>query len=164
MTTRLAACLLAGLLVPSPMVRAQVSPDGLLLVLPFDNPTHKPCLTWIHEGAAILLSDLLAGAGDMVISREERLQAFDRLQLPAGATLSRASTITVGHAVTASLVVSGAVRMQGEQLIARARVVRLESERLVPELEASGRPTAAIEALKIAPWSEETVAAHGGPW
>ena len=108
------------------------------LVIPFDNPAQEARLTWMREGAAILLSEMLAVAGEVTIDREERLQAFDRLQLPAGATLSRASTIRVGQALGASLVVSGSVRMQGDQLIARARVVRLDSGKLLPEIESSG--------------------------
>jgi tetratricopeptide (TPR) repeat protein len=117
---------------------AQVPHGAPILVLPFDNPTHEVRLTWMREGAAILLSEMLAAAGETVIDREERLDAFDRLQLPAGATLSRASTIRVGQALTASLVVTGSVEMKGDQLIARARIVRLDAGRLLPEVEASG--------------------------
>ena len=108
------------------------------LVVPFDNPAHEPRLLWLREGAAILMGELLAAAGENVIDREERLQAFDRLQLPAGASLSRASTIRVGHAVAAALVVSGTVSTSGDQLTARARAVRLDSGRLLPEVSASG--------------------------
>ena len=57
---------------------------------------------------------------------------------PAGATLSRASTIKVGQVVTASLVVGGTVAMQGDQIVARARGVRIDTGRLLPEVEASG--------------------------
>jgi len=75
---------------------------ALIVVIPFDNPAQEPRLAWMREGAAILLADALASAGETVIAREERLQAFDRLQLPAGATLSRASTIRVGQALAAA--------------------------------------------------------------
>ena len=92
----------------------------------------------MREGAAILLSETLAANGETVIDREERLQAFDRLQLPAARRLSRASTIKVGQAVTASLVIGGTVAMQGDQLVVRARVIRLDSGRLLPDVEASG--------------------------
>ncbi len=92
----------------------------------------------MREGAAILLTDVLAAAGAPVIEREERLQAFDRLQLPAHATLSRASTIRVGEALAASAVVSGTMLMDGDQLTVRARVVRLDSGRLLPEVVATG--------------------------
>jgi tetratricopeptide (TPR) repeat protein/TolB-like protein len=117
---------------------AQIPSGAAILVLPFDNPTHEARLTWMREGAAILLSEMLAAAGETVIDREERLQAFDRLQFPASATLSRASTIRVGHAVTAAFVVSGVVAMQGDQLVARARVVRLDTGRLLPEVGTAG--------------------------
>ncbi|HYE86421.1 MAG TPA: tetratricopeptide repeat protein [Vicinamibacterales bacterium] len=108
------------------------------LVIPFDNPAHEPRLTWMREGAAILLTEMLAAAGEATVDREERLRAFERLQLPATATLSRASTIRVGHAVSATLVVSGTVSVQSARLVARARVVRLDTGRLLPEMEAAG--------------------------
>jgi tetratricopeptide (TPR) repeat protein/TolB-like protein len=135
---RLLACLITGVLAWPAATNAQVSDGSPIVVLPFDNPAHEARLTWMREGAAILLSEMLMASGETVIDREERLQAFDRLQLPAGATLSRASTIRVGHALSALLVVSGTVATQNDQLIARARVVRLDTGRLLPEVEASG--------------------------
>lgn len=125
-------------LLTSPFSLLTSSASAQTLVVPFDNPAHEARLTWMREGAAILMSELLAAAGEIVIDREERLQAFDRLQLPAGATLSRASTIRVGNAVAASVVVSGSVSTQGDQLTARARAVRLDSGRLMPEVTATG--------------------------
>lgn len=112
--------------------------DDPFVVVPFDSPAKEPRLTWMREGAAILLTDALAAAGVAVIEREERLQAFDRLQLPASATLSRASAIRVGHALAASAVISGSVQTQDERLIVRARVVRIDTGRLLPEVESSG--------------------------
>ena len=135
---RLAVWVLAAVIAAPAVARAQVPPGAPVLVIPFDNPSQQARLTWMREGAAILLSEMLGIAGEIVIDREERLQAFDRLQLPAGATLSRASTIRVGQALGASLVVSGAVQMDGDRLVARARVVRLDSGRLLPEMESSG--------------------------
>lgn len=124
--------LAAFCLLPSAFSHAQT------LVLPFENPRLEPRLTWMREGAAILLTDALDAAGDSVVEREERLEAFDRLQLPTGAALSRASTIRVGHAVGALVVVSGAMTMEGDHLTVRARGVQLESGRLSPEVEAAG--------------------------
>lgn len=139
-SARLIACLLAVTVVAPAAARAQAPPPAFnpVVVLPFDNPSQEARLAWMREGAAILLSEMLMGTGETVIDREERLQAFDRLQLPAGATLSRASAIKVGQAVTASLVVSGTIGMQGDQLVARARGVRIDTGRLLPEVEASG--------------------------
>lgn len=131
-----ALCLLALCLPPS-AAQAQAADDPLI-VIPFDNPSQEARLAWMREGAAILLTDVLTAAGAPVIEREERLQAFDRLQLPAHATLSRASTIRVGEALAASAVVSGTMLMDGDQLAVRARVVRLDTGRLLPEVVATG--------------------------
>jgi tetratricopeptide (TPR) repeat protein len=122
----------------SALAFAQPPADGPSVVVPFDNPSQEARLAWMREGAAILLTDALAASGTQVIEREERLQAFDRLQLPAHATLSRASAIRVGHALAAAAVISGSLQMQGDYLVARARVVRIDTGRLLPEVEASG--------------------------
>ncbi len=135
-------CFLSALLtLHSALAFAQAAPGAPIVVVPFDNPSQEPRLAFMREGAAILLTDALAAAGATVIEREERLQAFDRLQLPANATLSRASTIRVGHTVGATAVASGSVHTQGDQLTVRARVIRIDTGRLVPEVEASGALT-----------------------
>lgn len=117
---------------------AQVPPGAAVLVLPFDNPKQEPRLAWMREGAAVLLTDLLAASGERVIAREERLRAFDRLELPAGAGLSRASSIKVGQVVAAGVVVIGTLELSGDRLLARGRLVRLDTGRLLPEVQASG--------------------------
>lgn len=140
MTRRLPV--LAGLLVcalawPAPGA-AQIPAGAPVLVLPFDNPRQEPRLAWLREGAAVLLTDLLAAGGERVIDREERLRAFERLELPATAGLSRASSIKVGQAVAAGVVVIGALELSGDQLVARGRVVRLDTGRLLPDIQAAG--------------------------
>lgn len=132
------ACLLAGTVLWLPAAAAQVPPGAPVLVVPFDNPKQEPRLAWMREGAAVLLTDLLEAGGGRVIDRAERLRAFDRLQLPAAADLSRASSVKVGQAVAASVLVIGALDLTGDQLVARARMVRLDTGRLLPEVQASG--------------------------
>lgn len=133
----IAVLVAAGVAWPAAGV-AQVPAGASVLVLPFDNPRQEPRLAWMREGAAVLLTDLLAASGERVINREERLRAFDRLQLPAGAGLSRASSIKVGQVVAAGVVVIGTLELSGDQLVARGRVVRLDTGRLLPEVQASG--------------------------
>ena len=117
---------------------AQLPPGAAVLVLPFENPGQEPRLAWLREGAAVLMTDLLAASGERVIGREERRRAFARLQWPASAALSRASSIRVGHAVGASVIVIGTLEVNGGQLVARGRVVRLDAGRWLPEVQASG--------------------------
>ena len=135
---RAAALLIAAALPFDYAQGTQAPADAPFVILPFENPSQEPRLAWMREGAAILLTDALAAAGAPVVEREERLQAFDRLQLPAHATLSRASTIRVGHALSAASVVTGTLHVNGDQLIVRARVIRIDTGRLLPEVEASG--------------------------
>src|SRR5687768_4721296 len=117
---------------------AQIPDGAAVVVLPFENPAQEPRLTWMREGAAILLTESLAAAGEIVVTREERLQAFDRLQIPANANLSRATGIRIGHTVTSAIVITGTIAMDVDQIVARARVVRLDTGRLLPEVEARG--------------------------
>jgi len=133
----LAAVLAAALASPAPAA-AQIPGGAPVIVLPFENPAQDPRLAWLREGAAVLLSDLLAAGGERVIDREDRLRAFERLQLPATAGLSRASSIRVGQAVAAGVVVIGTLELYGDQLTARGRMVRLDTGRLLPDLQASG--------------------------
>ncbi len=137
-TRPLTACLVVGAMMSAGAAFAQVPPGAWVIVLPFDHLRQEPRLAWMREGAAVLLTDLLSASGELTVDRVERLQAFDRLQLPALASLSRASSIKVGHAVGATVVVLGVVEVSGDQLVARARLVRLDTGRLLPGVEARG--------------------------
>ena len=128
---------LAVVVWPGP-ASAQIPAGSLAIVLPFDNLSNEPRLAWLREGAAVLTTDLLTGAGATTVSRAERQWAFDRLQLPGGAALSRASSIRVGQAVGATIVVLGGVEVSGDQVLAQARVVSLDTGRLLPGVESRG--------------------------
>jgi tetratricopeptide (TPR) repeat protein len=141
-------CLLSSALLT--LHSALVFAQAPIVVVPFENPAQEPRLTWMREGAAILLTDALAAAGAAVIEREERLQAFDRLQLPANAALSRASAIRVGHTLGAAAVAGGSVHVVGDQLRLRARVVRIDTGRLLPEVESSGPLTQMFDVFAAA--------------
>ncbi len=132
---RLIAAAAAGiaLFAPGPAA-AQVPADAVIVVLPLENPSGEPRLHWLREGMAALIVDILEGAGANVVSREERVLAFERLQFPASASLSRASTIKVGQAVGATVVVSGRLALDGEDLSTTVRAIRLDEGRLLPEV------------------------------
>ncbi|MDO8679397.1 MAG: tetratricopeptide repeat protein [Acidobacteriota bacterium] len=138
---RIIACSIVGAAMFAGAAAPQVPSDARIIVLPFDNLRQEPRLAWMREGAAVLLTDLLEASGESTVDREDRLQAFDRLQLPAPASLSRASSIKVGHAVGATVVVLGGVELSGDQLVARARLIRLDTGRILPDVQASGALT-----------------------
>lgn len=109
-----------------------------VLVLPFDNPSDEPRVSWLAEGAALLLTDELSARGVPVIARRDRLAAFERLQVPPIAALSRASVIRLGEIVGASAVLFGVVEPSGGTFEVRVRRIHLDTGRLDPEVTARG--------------------------
>src|SRR5690348_3568270 len=108
------------------------------LVIPFENLQHEARLYWLSEGSAVALTDDLIALGTPAITRDDRLRAFDRLQVPAVASLSDATVIRLGGLVGASQVVLGSFEVQDDQITVRARTIRLDVGRLTPEIVESG--------------------------
>ena len=113
-------------------------PAERFLVLPFDNPEHVAKIYWVGEASAVLLAENLNALGRRAYMREERLEAFEQLQVPAVATLSHATVIRLGQLVGATHVVIGSLRLSGEQISVRAQNIRLDTGRLESEVEESG--------------------------
>jgi Tfp pilus assembly protein PilF/predicted hydrocarbon binding protein len=120
---------------PVPAARERV------LVMPFDNLTREPRLSWLGEGSSILLADQLRTAGIDALTRDERARAFERLQVPALATLSRATVIRIGELVGAAGVVVGSMALDQGALALRARRIELNDGRLGPEVVIRGALT-----------------------
>lgn len=110
---------------------AAAQPGGnRVLVMPFDNPSREPRLHWIAEAASLLVADELNARGVPAIRRAERIRAFEQLQLPVAAALSRATVVKVGQLVNASEVIVGSVRFEGEELVVEANGIRIDVGRL----------------------------------
>lgn len=116
---------------------AQASGERIL-VMPFDNPAREPRLHWIAEAASLLVADELNARGVPAIRRAERLNAFEQLQLPPAATLSRATVIKVGQVVGASEVIVGTVRLDGDDLVLEAHGVKIDVGRVQPPVTERG--------------------------
>ena len=117
---------------PLPTARERV------LVMPLDNATREARLSWLTEGSAILLAENLSAAGVGAMTRDERLRAFERLQVPPLATLSRATVVRLGQVVGASDVITGSIAVERDVLVVKARRLHLDSGRLDPEATARG--------------------------
>ncbi|MDP1571811.1 MAG: tetratricopeptide repeat protein [Vicinamibacterales bacterium] len=146
---------LCGLLIPG---LASAQDRTRWLVMPFDAPSGAPEVYWMSEGSAVLLTAILDGLGEEVVSRDERLRAFARLQLPATATLSHATTIKVGQLVAATGIVAGSYEVDGDRLRVSARRFDLVRGALTrgPVVE---RPLAEVFALYDA--AARAIAARG---
>ncbi|MCX6543595.1 MAG: tetratricopeptide repeat protein [Acidobacteria bacterium] len=100
------------------------------LVMPFESNTRDPRLSWLGEASAVVLTESLRGAGVDAIVRSERLGAFERLQVPPFAALSRATVVRIGQLVGAADVVIGSVTAEGDMLAFTARRLRLGQGRI----------------------------------
>lgn len=108
------------------------------LVMPFDGGEAGGKLTWLGEGAAVVLSEYLERYGATAVPREDRLSAFERLQLPPAAALSHATVIRIGHFVGAADVVIGSYAVVGDHVTIRARSLQLDAGRLTAEVQETG--------------------------
>jgi Tfp pilus assembly protein PilF len=106
--------------------------------MPFETG-HDRRIWWLGEGASVLLAERLRARGAEAIGRDDRLQAFARLQVPPVAALSHGTVIRVGQLLAASSVVIGSLSLQGDETIAvRARSIRLDTGHLQDEIEEHG--------------------------
>lgn len=117
--------LLGPLALASP---AQQRLSGPILVMPFAGGTDARS-AWLGEAIAMLLIDDLDGMGAAILTRDERLRALERLQIPPRAILTTGTIIKIGQLVGAATVVSGRFVVTGSSLIVSAQAVRIDTGR-----------------------------------
>jgi tetratricopeptide (TPR) repeat protein len=98
--------------------------------MPFENVARDGHIFWLTEASAVLLTDDLNALDASAITRTERQQAFERLQVPPAAVLTDATIIRIGQLVGASQVVVGSLQMDGDTLLIRARSIALDTGRV----------------------------------
>jgi tetratricopeptide (TPR) repeat protein len=122
-------------------VWAQAQAPSRVLVMPFDNVKREGRLFWLTEAAAVLLTDDLNALGVNAITRPERMQAFERLQVPPAAVLTDATVIRIGQLVGAAQVVVGSLQLEDDALVVRARSIALDSGKIQADVTDRGKLT-----------------------
>src|SRR5918994_3183168 len=119
---------------------AQTAPASAdrFLVVPFENPTREARIYWVSEASAVLIADDLNALGKHAYTRDERLDAFQRLQVPPVASLSHATVIRLGQVVGATHVVTGSFRLTGDLISVRAQSIRLDTGQMEHEFIEAG--------------------------
>lgn len=132
-STTVTLALLAVLLMVS-AASAQTTPAApaarRILVMPFENVSRDPKIVWVGEAASVLIADDLNALGASAITRDERREAFEHLQVPPAATLTDATMIRIGQLVRASEVVVGTLNMDGDAIVISARAIALDEGRV----------------------------------
>ena len=138
MTRALAAALTVLALVPRPAAAQTAVGAGRILVMPFESGDRDPRLLWLGEASAVLIADDLRTYGFPALTRDERVRAFQDLNLPADASLSQASVIRVGQIVSATDIILGTLRLTGSDLTIDARRLRLDTGRIQQQVHERG--------------------------
>lgn len=135
MKRTLVITLLIGLCGPAFAQRAPL-PGKTLLVLPFQNTSKVPGLDWIGESFPEVLGPRLSGF--FVIDRQERVNAFDRLGLPANLRPTRATAYEIAQAMEVDYVILGSYAYDGQSFSVRAQVLDMQRLHLSQPVIASG--------------------------
>jgi tetratricopeptide (TPR) repeat protein len=125
-------CAAALLLLCSSLAQAPapaLAPRALLL-LPFENRSAAPGITWIGESFPEVLGPALASPALFVVGRDERLYAFERVGIPADAQLSRATLYRISEQMDVDLIVLGHYEFDGRTFSASAQLLDARSLKL----------------------------------
>lgn len=86
---------------------AQGTTGDVIMVLPFENTSSRPEYNWVGESFADSLAELLNKPGLLVISSDERSQAYQQVGLPETMIPSRATAIKLARQAKATMIVLG---------------------------------------------------------
>jgi tetratricopeptide (TPR) repeat protein len=130
----------------APPAIAAISPPAVrILVMPFENVKRDASIFWLGEASSVLLEDNLNALGLNAISRPERQQAFERLQVPPAAVLTDATVIRIAQVVGATQVIVGSLQLEDTGLVVRARSLALEAGRVEADVTERGPVTDLFE-------------------
>jgi tetratricopeptide (TPR) repeat protein len=115
-----------------------VPPVQTLLILPFENRSKSPGLEWIGESFPEILAERLASPSMYIISREDRVYAFDRMGIPVTTRPTHATKYRIAEQMDCDYMVMGDYNFDGLTFTARATVLDMKQLRESAMLEASG--------------------------
>jgi len=153
---------LAGIFASTP-APAQDAPEPggrVVLVLPFENRSGNPSLSWIGDSFPDTLNKRLSSAGFLTISRDDRAFALDHLGLPPDFKPSRATTIRIAQQLDANFVLIGSYNVQpsttgsspGDRISIQAQVLSIDELKLSPPVEDSAELPRLFDAENAIAW------------
>lgn len=107
-------------------------------MLPFQNNSKAPGLEWIGEAFSEILGQKMESPSTFVISRDDRLYAFDRVGIPAGAQLSRATLLKIAEQMDVDYVVFGSFNYDGHTFTSRSQLLDMRQLHLDEPVTESG--------------------------
>jgi tetratricopeptide (TPR) repeat protein/TolB-like protein len=105
-----------------------------LIVFPFENASAVPGIEWIGEAFPEVIASRLPAEGMYVISREDRVHAFERFGIPATLRPSRATLYRIAEEMDADFAVLGRYRFDGQTFTVSAQLLDIKNRRLGTEV------------------------------
>ncbi|HEV3040163.1 MAG TPA: tetratricopeptide repeat protein [Candidatus Angelobacter sp.] len=131
---------------------SSVRASRILLIMPFENVSKVPGIDWIGEAFPEVLGNRLNSGSLFIISRDDRLYAFDRLGIPATAKPSRATVYQMAQQMDADYVIMGSYSFDGSSFTVHSQIMELDRLRLSPEMTESGPLTSLITIQTALAW------------
>ena len=133
----LASCAHMHITAQSAAAQTRETGGRLVLVLPFDNRSGQPNLSWIGDSFPDTLNQRLNSAGFLTITRDDRLYALDHLGLPADFKPTRATTIRMAQTLDADYIVVGSYTVNNNRITVQAQTLSVNHLRMSSPLEDS---------------------------
>lgn len=127
------------------LAHAQTHATRLVLIIPFTNNSKAPGLEWVSESFPEVMGQTLSRGRLFVVSRQARLNAFDRLGIPTGVQLSRATLLRIAQEMDVDFVVSGSFDYDRQGFTAHAQVMDINRLRLSRDAAESGAITQTVD-------------------
>ena len=104
-----------------------------LVVIPFENTSPTPGLEWLGESFPVTFRAQLDSPVLYVVTRDERLRAYDRQGVPAGVHPSRATLYRLAEQMDVDYAVLGTYSYDGSRLTATAQLLDMRAQKLFPD-------------------------------
>jgi len=130
---------------------AEFSSDTAI-VMPFENATGAPGLEWVSEAFPETLSARLSAPGIFLLTRGDRLRAYDRAGIPAELHATRATMYRLMEQLDVDHVVLGRYEFDGRKFTATAQWLDMQHKKLLPECRESGPLTDLINIQTALSW------------
>jgi tetratricopeptide (TPR) repeat protein len=121
-------------------------------VIPFENGSTAPGIEWISEAFPAVLGQRLSSPNIYVLTREDRLRAYDRAGIPAQVHPSRATIYRIAEQMDVDFVVLGRFSFDGKIFTANAQMLDMRSQKLFPEATENGPLTDLINVQTALAW------------
>ena len=124
----------------------------VVLVLPFENRSGQPTLSWIGDSFPDTLDQRLNSSGFLTISRDDRLYALDHLGYPLDFKPTRATSIRIAQTLDANFVVIGSFNVANNRISVQAQILNINGLSMSTPLEDSAELNRLFDVQNALAW------------